>query len=209
MHRDYSDYSGYVAIVVFDDRIEIRSYGSLPSGITIKKLSGKHDSKPVNPLIAGAFHRTGAVEVWGRGTNRVIEMCRQHGAAPPVFEETQGFVHVTFKAPMVPTLGEEADRTAQPESQPEFGTSPVPVQFQSLEERIMALLREGPLPVSIISQRLGQKRVSGQLKVVLNKLLANVLIEFTIPEKPNSRLQRYRTTATGLDALKKTEKQAD
>ena len=77
MHRDYSDYSGYVAVVVFDDRIEIRSYGRLPSGITVKKLSGKHDSKPVNPLIAGAFHRTGAVEVWGRGTNRVIEMCRQ------------------------------------------------------------------------------------------------------------------------------------
>jgi len=65
----YSRYSGYVAIVVFDDRIEIRSYGCLPSGITVKKLSGKHDSKPVNPLIAGAFHRTGAVEVWGRGTN--------------------------------------------------------------------------------------------------------------------------------------------
>ncbi len=86
-----ADYSGYVAIVVFDDRIEIRSYGRLPSGITVKKLSGKHDSKPVNPLIAGAFHRTGAVEVWGRGTNRVIEMCRQHGAALPVFEEREGF----------------------------------------------------------------------------------------------------------------------
>ena len=36
MHRDYSDYSGYVAIVVFDDRIEIRSFGRLPHGITIK-----------------------------------------------------------------------------------------------------------------------------------------------------------------------------
>ena len=68
MHRDYSHYSGYVAIVVFDDRIEIRSYGRLPSGITVKKLSGKHDSKPVNPLIAGAFSPHGAVEVWGRGT---------------------------------------------------------------------------------------------------------------------------------------------
>ena len=30
MHRDYSHYSGYVAIVVFDDRIEIRSFGRLP-----------------------------------------------------------------------------------------------------------------------------------------------------------------------------------
>jgi len=90
MHRDYSHYSGYVAIVVFDDRIEIRSFGRLPNGITVKQLSGRHDSKPTNPLIAEAFHRTGAVEVWGRGTNRVIEMCEKHGAPPPVFEEKRG-----------------------------------------------------------------------------------------------------------------------
>jgi ATP-dependent DNA helicase RecG len=101
MHRDYSHYSGYVAIVVFDDRIEIRSYGRLPNGVTVKQLSGKHISKPTNPLIAGAFHRTGAVEVWGRGTNRVIEMCKKHGAAPPTFEELQGFLIVTFKAQIV------------------------------------------------------------------------------------------------------------
>jgi hypothetical protein len=54
----------YVAIAVFDDRIEIRSYGRLPTGITVKQLSGRYDSKPTNPLIAGAFHHTGAVETW-------------------------------------------------------------------------------------------------------------------------------------------------
>ena len=61
MHRDYSHYSGYVAIVVFDDRIEIRSYGRLPTGITVEQLSGRHHSKPVNPLIAGGLspHRSG------------------------------------------------------------------------------------------------------------------------------------------------------
>jgi predicted HTH transcriptional regulator len=39
----------------------------------------------VDFTIAEAFHRTGAVEVWGRGTNRVIAACEKHGAAPPVF----------------------------------------------------------------------------------------------------------------------------
>jgi ATP-dependent DNA helicase RecG len=116
MHRDYSHYSGYVAIVVFDDRIEIRSSGRLPNGITVEQLLGRHDSKPTNPLIAGAFHRTGAVEVWGRGTNRVIEMCQRHGTAPPVFEEWQGFLVVTFKAQMVPVSEQPESR---PESQPE------------------------------------------------------------------------------------------
>jgi predicted HTH transcriptional regulator len=101
MHRDYSHYSGYVAIAVFDDRIEIQSYGRLPNGITVEQLSGPHRSKPTNPLIAEAFHRTGAVEIWGRGTNRVIAICKQHGATEPTFEEREGFLIVAFKAQMV------------------------------------------------------------------------------------------------------------
>ncbi|MFH0801034.1 MAG: hypothetical protein V2A78_01415 [bacterium] len=32
-----------------------------------------------NPTTADLFHRAGAVEVWGRGTNRVIAMCKMHG----------------------------------------------------------------------------------------------------------------------------------
>jgi ATP-dependent DNA helicase RecG len=106
MHRDYSYYSGYVSIAVFDDRIEIHSDGRLPTGITLEQLSGKHDSKPPNPLIAEAFHRTGAVEVWGRGTNRVIAMCQKHGAKPPIFQERQGSLIVTFMAKIVQGFSE-------------------------------------------------------------------------------------------------------
>ena len=98
IHRDYSYYGGHVAIAVFDDRIEIRSYGRLPSGVTLEQLSGPHASELRNPLIAEAFHRTGAVEVWGRGTNRVIAECKAHGILPPTFEERQGWMLVTFHA---------------------------------------------------------------------------------------------------------------
>lgn len=205
MHRDYSDYSGYVAIVVFDDRIEIRSCGRLPTGITVEKLSGKHDSKPVNPLIAGAFHRTGAVEVWGRGTNRVIAACEKHGAAPPIFEETQGFVHVTFKAPMVPTAAEGLEGTARPESQPESRPESQP---ESLERRVLDLLRREPLGKAALSAHLGQRRVSGQLNKVIRSLMDRGLIAYTLPDKPNSRMQQYRTTATGLAMLKKDKSRA-
>ncbi len=111
MHRDYSHYGGHVAIVVFDDRIEIRSYGRLPFGVTVEQLSRSHRSELRNPFIAEAFHRTGAVEVWGRGTNRVIAECKAHGIAPPSFEERDGWVVVTFRAPIVPAGVEEAGAT--------------------------------------------------------------------------------------------------
>ena len=100
IHRDYSSPAGHIAIAVFDDRVEIRSSGRLPAGVTVEQLSGPHLSELRNPLIAGAFHRAGAVEIWGRGTNRVIDECRRHGAAPPVFSEQQGFVVVTFTLPV-------------------------------------------------------------------------------------------------------------
>ncbi|MBI4238194.1 MAG: putative DNA binding domain-containing protein [Deltaproteobacteria bacterium] len=194
MHRDYSHGSGYVAIAVFDDRIEIISYGRLPTGITVKQLSGKHDSKPVNPLIAGAFHRTGAVEVWGRGTNRVIAACKRHGIKPPKFKERQGFVAVTFNAEMV------AGNAARPESQPESRPESQP---ESLALRVLASLEQEALSKAEISTRLGQKEVSGQLNKVIRALIGRGHIEYTLPDKPNSRLQKYRMTPAGEKTLKK------
>ena len=75
-----------MSIAVLDDRIEIRSFGHLPSGISPESLTGPHQSVLRNPLIAQTFHRTGAVETSGRGTNRVIEICRENGVELPVFE---------------------------------------------------------------------------------------------------------------------------
>ena len=102
MHRDYSVPGSYVAVAVFDDRIEVRSTGGLPRGVTAESLTTTHKSVLRNPLIAEAFHRTGAVEVWGRGTNRVIEACERHGIESPAFEEDGESVTVTFRAAIAP-----------------------------------------------------------------------------------------------------------
>ena len=59
-----------------------------------------------------------------------------------------------------------------------------------------------------ISLVLGQKEVSGQLNKVIRELLAENRIEYTIPEKPNSRLQKYRLTIKGRDFIAKLAKEA-
>ncbi|NGX62430.1 MAG: hypothetical protein K940chlam9_01927 [Chlamydiae bacterium] len=69
----------------------------------------------------------------------------------------------------------------RPESRPE-----------SLEEKVLVLLQKGPLSKSEIAQSLGHKRISGGLKKALSSLLNQEKIAFTIPEKPNSRFQKYQ-----------------
>jgi hypothetical protein len=58
------------------------------------------------------------VEVLGR-INRVIERCGKHGAPPPDFEEKQGLLVVTFKAPLV---AGGAAGTSRSESGDQVGT---------------------------------------------------------------------------------------
>ena len=193
MHRDYCHYSGYVAIAVFDDRVEIQSYGRLPLGITVKQLSGPHHSKPTNPLIAEAFHRTGAVEVWGRGTNRVISLCREYGAAIPTFEERSGFLTVTFRASLV---SQNAVGAAGAWSRVQLGA-----QSEAQSSRVMRSLLRGSLSSHELAALLGMPGKTGALKRTVGDLLAAKLIEYTIPEKPNSRLQRYRLTSAGKRML--------
>jgi len=76
-------------------------------------------------------------------------------------------------------------------------------QTGMLKDRVVLLLKDMPLAKSEISSRLGQKRVSGQLNNVIRVLLAENLIELTMPDKPNSRLQKYRLTKKGAKAAGK------
>jgi len=97
-HRDYSYSGGGVSLAVFDDSLEIWSDGRLPFGITVEDLRGDHLSRPRNPLIAEAFFRRGLVERWGRGTQKIIELCTRAGHPEPEFLEQNAAVGVRFLA---------------------------------------------------------------------------------------------------------------
>jgi ATP-dependent DNA helicase RecG len=188
IHRDVSNASSYVAIAVFDDRIEIHSIGGFPMGIRAELLTQEHRSIPPNPLIAGAFHRTGAIEVWGRGTNRVIEACRAYGIADPTFAEASGAVTVTFKAAVVADLGRASSQVG-----PKSVLSAA--QVQVLE--IAAVPRS--LPELMAPS--GLKNKTRFRYQVIAPLLHAGLLEMTIPDKPRSSKQQYRITEAGRAAL--------
>ncbi len=141
------------------------------------------------PIIADVFHRAGLIEKWGRGTNRVIAMCKKHGAPPPLFEERQGFLIVTFRAQLV-AGGAAGTSEAQSGAQSEA---------QSI--RVLGALSRGALSARALADALGMRSKTGALKRTLSEMLSETLIEYTLPDKPNSRLQKYRLTPEGEKAL--------
>jgi ATP-dependent DNA helicase RecG len=84
-HKDYA--SGYpVQISVYADKIMIWNEGALPDNWTVERLLSKHPSKPHNPDIANAFFRSGYVESWGRGIEKIVSQCIEAGLPEPLFQ---------------------------------------------------------------------------------------------------------------------------
>src|SRR5690606_7666219 len=75
------------------------------------------------------------------------------------------------------------------------------LQQESLEFKILYLLEEMPLSRKEISQKLGQRSISGYLNELLSQLQRNNDIEWTIKDKPNSPKQKFRITQNGLKKL--------
>jgi hypothetical protein len=128
-------------------------------------------------------------------------MCRAAGIPSPTYEEIGGAALVTFwvrvgSTARVPTRIETGTGPAlRPESILEDSRTPI-------EIRVLAALAKGPLNRHVIVQRLGHKSVSGAIKKAIADFLRDEWIEYTIPEKPNSRLQQYRLTLAGERVLK-------
>jgi ATP-dependent DNA helicase RecG len=184
VHRNYT--GAHIQIKIFDDRICFWNDGALPEDLTIELLKQKHSSKPRNPVIADVCFKGGYIDAWGRGIEKIIDACQEAELPEPEFEENSGGVLVTL---FNNKYGSQNIKL-QPESQLES-------QLESLDMRILALLRKDILSKSEISNKLGQKKVSGRLNVVIRDLLRRKTIELIIPDKLTSSKQKYRLTEKG------------
>lgn len=96
-HRDYSDSVAYISLAIFDDRLEIWSYGTLPPQLKIEDLKHKHNSYLRNKLISQVFYSRGLIEKWATGINKMISMCKDENIPEPKFEEYSNGFAVIFK----------------------------------------------------------------------------------------------------------------
>lgn len=97
IHRDYASFNSQMTISVYPDRLVIANSGSLPEELGgISSLKKEHRSFPNNPDIAHLFFLRGYIEKLGRGTNKIIEQCKNAGLKAPQWRNTKSEVVLTF-----------------------------------------------------------------------------------------------------------------
>ena len=75
------------------------------------------------------------------------------------------------------------------------------LQHESLYGKVLRLIKEKTSSTKELSEALGQKSISGQLKKVLSRLQTDQLVEWTEPEAKSSK-QKYRIAQKGIVFLK-------
>ena len=58
----------------------------------------KHRSLPHNPDIANTFFRAGFIESWGRGIEKICNLCKEYGISAPEYTVHRNDIMIMFKA---------------------------------------------------------------------------------------------------------------
>lgn len=98
VHKDYSSCNP-IQISVYEDKIYIWNDGEMPPNLdSTEKLFMKHSSKPYNPKLANIFFKSGMIEAWGRGFEKIREACELYNGPLPEYEMNESGIMVLCKA---------------------------------------------------------------------------------------------------------------
>lgn len=198
VHSDYAQRGTPIRIAFFDDRIAVESPGMLLPGMTVEDMK-RGVSRIRNPVIARVFRELGLIEQWGSGVRRIFAEAERQGLPEPQIEEIATGLRLTvyLREAMNVAAGpaERAGAQSRAHSRAHSGAQ---------SDRILELLQAQTLSAGALVKALGLKSKTGAFKRTLADLLDAGLIAYTLPGKPDSRLQQYRITEEGKTILQQT-----
>ena len=96
-HKDYSGCNP-IQISVYEDKMYTWNNGVMPTNLTsTEKLFQKHSSKPYNPKLADIFFKSGVIEAWGRGFDKIKEACEKYDGSLPEYDISEEKIMVLCK----------------------------------------------------------------------------------------------------------------
>ncbi|MBU0995718.1 MAG: putative DNA binding domain-containing protein [Proteobacteria bacterium] len=165
---------------------------------------------PKNPVIGAFFREIHRADELGSGMRKMMRYGKTYGGADPEMVEGDVF-RIVVKVPEFRANGEQGGRTKLDPNQNQEAQSRAQSRAQSgaqsgaQSDQIIKLLGSDSLSAVELVNKLGLKSKTGALKRSLQQLLEDGLLEYTIPDKPTSRLQKYRLTKKGNKVLEKIQ----
>ncbi len=131
-------------------------------------------------MIARVFRELHLIEQWGTGVRRIFEEAKELDLPEPKIEEIGMRLRFTVYLSQ-PHIIAPTDKGQKPGA-----------QSGAQSDTILAALSDGVLSASELMGVLGLESKTGAFKRAIRELMEQNKIEYTIPDKPNSRLQKYR-----------------
>ena len=179
IHRDYIVLGSEIHIDMYDDRIEIQSPGGMFEGMPVQECDIEAiGSVRRNPVIADLFHRMKYMERRGSGLKKILsETEKLPGYTPglrPEFFSTSSDFRVILK-------------------NVNFNLHTCTVQDRAQDERIVNLLEfcSEARTRQEMQEFIGITSREHFRKIILKPLLEAGKIKMTLPNKPNSKNQKY------------------
>ncbi len=207
-HRDYNS-KGSIQVAVFKDRIEISNPGSLPPELDISDLKDPHSSYPHNPLLAGCLFLTGDIERYGTGTVEMYKLMKERGLEPLSISLEEGF-KLTIRRPSAGTVPVTAhdsihdtahDSTHDSTHDDTHDTRIVYKEIAELAHRLVLVIKNEMSRVQLM-KIFELKSRSHFTKNYIDPALSDGLIVKTLPDKSESKKQKYKLTPKGQELKK-------
>ena len=186
IHRNYMEVGSEVHIDMYDDRLEIYSPGGMFDGVNVQDRDIMNvPSRRRNPIIADMFLRLSYMERRGSGFKKIIEEYKaQHNYSDemaPVFRSEHDAFFLTLMNLNYKKESDTIQDTIQETIQ------------DTIQDDLESLIEYCSIPRTRIEmmQFMNLNNRSHFTAHYLKPLLASNKLVMTIPEKPNSKNQKY------------------
>lgn len=186
-HRNY-EITEPIEVRIYPNMIQVISFPGPDSYIKMDDLrAGKVVARRYrNRQIGNILKELKLTEGKCTGIPTILKAMSKNGSPEPVFETDDERSSLTVTLPIHRSFLKINFATLM--------LTPTAIQ-------LLQVVKNTAMPLAQIAAIMQTKPTNGSLRRAVTSLLQNGLIAYTIPNKPNSRLQRYMLTPLGQDYL--------